>query len=327
MTMIGQSIESKPKPAVAVWILCVLAVVLVALSFAINSIHPAIAAVFPAILAILLSLGQKSGFYADFTSESLNVDQPRIAIRYAEILGLVAPKRPGDPETSGPKHYPIEVIYPGGVLSIPAHLNVPSDEVYRFLYSHIREQQSQHVHRKLRDHLDKEIGVFGPQKVFVYHGREEQGSAGSFFAVIAWMVAMTISGLVWVTVEATMNRKDMKFWQAFGWFFFGFGLLFWLIMWLVSRQYKVGNSIKNPSESSLIISPRGLALVQGDLEGVMEWEELKDVKYNSKPAPAAQGKPAGHGVRLHFGDIDIWIADIYDCPVWMIYQRILDYWQ
>ena len=60
-----------------------------------------------------------------------------------------------------------------------------------------------------------------------------------------------------------------------------FGGLFALLFWLIARQVS-GANIKGWTKASLVISPLGLALVQGDMKGEMHWDELESLKSASQ---------------------------------------------
>jgi len=89
-----------------------------------------------------------------------------------------------------------------------------------------------------------------------------------------------------------------------------------------------GGRVKNWRKSSLVISPMGLALVQGDIKGEMRWDELRDVQYKSRPGSFSMDvNTAMPGVLLKFEGASITIADIYDQPLRIIYERIRRYWR
>ena len=80
--------------------------------------------------------------------------------------------------------------------------------------------------------------------------------------------------------------------------------------------------------SSLVLSPVGLALVQGDLQGELRWEQLRDVQLVSKPRFFQMGQEnVRTGIWLRVEGAQIVIADIYDRPLPIIFERIKAYWR
>jgi hypothetical protein len=77
-----------------------------------------------------------------------------------------------------------------------------------------------------------------------------------------------------------------------------------------------------------VISPVGLALTQGTTQGQMRWDELRGVHFRVIPKQfRLQHHDHLTGIILKFEGATLAIADIYDRPLHIIYQRIIDYWQ
>jgi hypothetical protein len=72
-------------------------------------------------------------------------------------------------------------------------------------------------------------------------------------------------------------------------------------------------------DAGLVISPAGLALVQGNVRGEMRWAELKDLRYKTRTSAA--------GIVLKFEGAEVGIINIYDRPLYLIYERIREYWR
>jgi hypothetical protein len=86
--------------------------------------------------------------------------------------------------------------------------------------------------------------------------------------------------------------------------------------------------MRNWREASLVIGPLGLAVVQGDLKGEMRWGELRQLHMKApRFAAYANRMKLGPGIRLVVEGATIVIADLYDRPLRVIHQRIMDYWR
>jgi hypothetical protein len=82
--------------------------------------------------------------------------------------------------------------------------------------------------------------------------------------------------------------------------------------------------LKNWKNASLVIAPEGMAMVQGLIQGEVKWPELLDVRFNVKPVGFHMGHhTAFPGIMLSVKGANILIADIYDRPLHVIYNRIL----
>jgi hypothetical protein len=71
-----------------------------------------------------------------------------------------------------------------------------------------------------------------------------------------------------------------------------------------------------------------MALVQGDLQGEMRWDELKTLKFGSGSGGDFQvSNQAGiRGILLGFEGAQVLVHDIYDRPLNLIYGQIKRYW-
>jgi hypothetical protein len=174
--MIGQTIEARrPFPFGAlVWL--AVALFLVALSAVPGGgIHWAIVSVCFWTCGLLWFRTRERPFRAVFTDAELQVDEPHVAIPYNEMEALIAGRRPANPFQAGPPAYPIILVYPRGVVRLPPHLNIRSDEVYGFLYARFTSHGSRDVHPELVDYLRYQEKRFGSERVWSYRARKFLG--------------------------------------------------------------------------------------------------------------------------------------------------------
>src|SRR5262249_13908744 len=149
LTMIEQAIEARrPFPKGAI-VLFAVAMVLAALAVVFGTVHWAVAAVFPMMWGITLWLFREPAFSAQFTQTALEISDSHLSIPYQKLQGLWAKGRTGNPTRPGPRFFPMQIAHEEGVLYIPAHLNVPSEEVYQFLYSRFGPSGSRDVNPQL----------------------------------------------------------------------------------------------------------------------------------------------------------------------------------
>lgn len=325
--MIGETIQARARFPGAAVVFLLPGGGLVALAVAQHNPHWALGSIPLFLIAVALWWLRPRAFVAHFTEDALEVMEPRVSIPFAELQGLQAKGRPADPAKKGPRSYPIQVFHQKGALMIPAGLDVPSDAVYLFLLAQFPPGGSREVNPALRTYLRQQLETFGPDRVWSYKARQVLGRSLVARRGVAVCLAVLASGVVWAVAGGIMG-KGSEAWLAMGIVVALFGGLFAFLFWLDAWQKGGENRLKKWREASLVISPLGLALVQGDVQGQMRWDELRDVSLRNKPP--SFGLHRDHtmtGIILRFEGAQIPIVDVYERPLPIIYQRIKDYWQ
>lgn len=327
--MIGQTIESRPRPPLGVIFWLIGAVVLDVLAVVNGNINLAVGSFFPWLVALFLWRLRERALTVRFTETALAVEEPPLEVPYADLQGLLAPRRPINPFKAGPRSYVIGVIHRDGVLHIPDRLNVPSDEVYSFLFGRFSPGGSRDVPKLLTDYLRHKERIYGPERVWSYRARTRLGQGLQPRRLRAFFLALLLSGIIWL-IWGSVRREEG--WVAGSVAPLIFGGLFSLLLWLMNRRpgYAAARQWK---KSGLVISPDGMALVQNDLVGELRWDELRDVKLSrSNSWQFFQLVPDWHGgtaanILLKVEGAAIVIADVYDRPLALIYQNICHYWR
>jgi hypothetical protein len=136
----------------------------------------------------------------------------------------------------------------------------------------------------------------------------------------AFCIGLTLAGLAWMGVGFSGFGESM---------WIGVGLLTSLAgAFLLAISFNVGSragQIKNLRNARLVIGPHGMAMVQGDVQGELRWPELLEVRVQAKPSGfhwLATPVPFPR-VLLGVKGASIAMADIYDRPLFAIYNRIL----
>jgi hypothetical protein len=323
--MTGCPVESRPSfPWSALgWL--VIAGVLVASALAEKNPHPAIAALLPFFIAASALIQREKRFVAELSEESLEVREPvNLSLPYTHMEALRARRRGDpDPRRPGKPAYPITVLHTAGILSIPKRLTLPSDDVYRFLYGCFTPGGSRDVGPRLQQHLEEQIALFGADKVWSYRARAFLGTRALSGGLATFIWPAVLTGLVWIGLTLAGGRYVI--WGPVGFLVLSIAGCLALLSWSASRAQ--ARAIKDWRRSSVVISPAGLALVQGDIQGEMKWRELKKVSYKSSRGSFQASDSPGLGIVLSLEGADVVVADIYDRPLYAIYERILNYWQ
>jgi hypothetical protein len=327
--MIGEQIESRPSFPVGALIFFLIAVALMVLALVVQNIHPAVGAVLPLCITSALLWNRTPPFAGVFTEEALEVSYPGTAtIPYDSLQGLWGKGRSSDPTKPGRRSFAISIAHADGTLEIPARLNVPSDDVYLFLYERFPPEGARGVSPLLQEYLEEQEKAFGPERVFCYRARAHMGRTSTYRRARAVSLAFVAAGVLWCVMPAFLPKG-----QGIGWLVAGitvviFGLLFFVAFLAESRRSVGGGRIKNWRKSSLVISPVGLALVQGDVKGEMRWDELRDLKMRSvHKSFEFHSTDFFPGITLVFEGATVTIADIYDQPQRIIFERIRAYWK
>jgi hypothetical protein len=273
---------------------------------------------------VFLWFVRRRGFVAHFTDTTLEVMDPPLSLPYEQIEAFraVVPVKRFD--LKGVRSFPIQIFHEEGVVEIPAHVDASSHDVYQFVQEQLPPGGSREVNPALVNYLKQHEENFGADRVWSYRARRRLGKAGGKQAERAFCWAMILTGVVWIVAGAM--GKDFVGWLGGGIMLLVLGSLLQLLFWLLSAQRRP--RVANWHKASLVISPVGLAVVQGDLKGELKWDELRDV-HTKIPRFTVQATRAdlGPGIRLVVEGATIVLADVYDRPLQMIYRRIREYWQ
>ncbi|HTU21787.1 MAG TPA: hypothetical protein VMG10_27360 [Gemmataceae bacterium] len=322
--MIGQTLESRPLPPLGgtFWLLAASALDVAAV--AAGNVHLAVASVLPWLVAVLFFRLRERPFTARLTETALEVEEPPLELRYDDLQGLLAPRRPANPFKAGPRSYLIQVIHRNGILRIPARLNVPSDDVFSFFYSRFSPSGSRDVPSTLLDFLRHRERRFGPDQVLSYRRRDYLGLLKALPRLRACFLALMLAGAAWLIWGIVSGQTE---WTGGGVVTVVLGGLFSLLFWLDGRRYF--GSARKGRQAGLVVAPDGLALVQGDLVGELRWDEVLEVKLGRGPATfqfSTSTQPP-RGIVLAVEGAAVVITDIYDRPISLIYQNICHYWR
>jgi hypothetical protein len=305
-------IQSRPGSLVLAWIFLVPGLVLAGMVIPSGRIDWLIGALLPLLLAGTLFLTRRSAFHAELTDTEIQIQQPPLTIPYKDIEGLIGQGRKPNPYVKGPRSYPIQIIHKNGAVWIPGKLDVRSDEVFLFLFQRLPTQGSHQINPKLADYLKRKERQYGAERVYSYGYRNQKGKWPPNKTMILVCLTLLGVGVIWAVCSALLPGRTG--WTAGGTLLIIFGLLFML---LALAQGSRGAGLTRIKEASLVISPEGLALIQGKLTGQMAWHELRNVKLQPFPL----------GIVLKVAGANILILDQFDRPLSLIYQQICYYWR
>jgi hypothetical protein len=315
------TIESpRPFPWGAV-VFALLAAAGFTLAAATQSLHWALAATLPLMLAGAVALTGPPAFSGRLTSEGLEIGDGPSLIPFGHIQGLWSNGKIMRPEQMKRQRFTIDLAHLDGILRIPPPHHVRSSDLYRFLYEQLSASGSRSVNPEMLSYLQQQEGDFGADRVFTYVARHYHPGRLGQSRRLAVVGAFLATGLVWAVVG--FSFKGGEAWGVFGCMMAFLSLLFGLLFWNDARQ--APGRIKNWRQSSLILSPVGLAMIQGEVRGEMRWDELRDVKLKAESAMFSTS--VGQGIILRVEGADLVIHDLYDRPLPLIQKQIRLFWR
>jgi len=322
--MIGQRVESWPSLGIAWVAFGLIGIALLALALLAGSPHPAIFSLLPFALAIAAFKTGESPIAFSISEEGLAFDEPDLGfVRYSELTGVTAPvsRNPGE-------DFAIQLYHSTGAVRIPRDINLSSRDLYDFLVERLPPldpADPDHAPAGLRTFVAEQVQAFGAEKVFVYRARPFPPQA-AMSRKLAYAVATICAATAWcvagIGIEGNEKGKGLA-WTGFGCMISFLGLLFAFIFSRANTRHRPTNW----RNACLIISPGGIAMVQGKLRGKMRWDELRAIDYPAKPR---FGLSTHGGTRSGLGLLTdgayLIVADLYVRPLADIRRALNNYW-
>jgi len=315
------------RAPVGMWLMSVAATALVGMAVATGEAGLAILAILPAMIALMLLAYRPVQIEGRIGNEAIELIRPPMVIPFESIREIEAEFDPDEPL---PDSFRIRVHHPRGVLKIPDAPDINSIGIYETLISRFQIGGSRAINPILVDYLVQHEQTFGPERVWSFQADAKRRKGADIHKPrvgSAVGMAILLTAVVWLVIAGlTSDGPIISPWWGFGSLALMIGLL--TIAIAASSQQGTGvTGIKKWQWSSLVISPVGLAMVQGDIQGELAWDQLRDVKFKPNGGSFRLNHDANfHGITLVVEGARIKIADIYDRPLGLIHDRIVRYW-
>lgn len=274
-------------------------------------------AVPPLVIGLCLLFGADRRFLARFTPGAVEIARPKQSIPYTSIHEV----RPIAPLAGPrPRSFPIEVVHQRGSLTFPATLTAPSERVYAFLRGHLADRPPRALPAAMATYQEEQEESFGADRVFCYGGRR-----GPFrHDAPRWSAAgkgLLITAAAWAVLAFV--RPGAGGWSIAAGLALVIGGLCLLAAW---RGSGGGVDPAKTSGAALVISPLGLAMEQGPLNGHLTWQQIRKVTVQvpGKGITVARTEP---GIAVEVEGATFVITDTYDRPLSEIHERIVKYWR
>ena len=330
--MIGSRIEARPRFPYWATLLLLIAAGLFVGAFTGNA-HLAIGALLPACWAAGLLLSRPRPLSFTVASEALRFDgdDPVPEVRYEDIQGLFPVGRPKLPGMKGPEHFALRIAHPDGVIAIPKSNAIPSDDLYRFLCHAVPPGGDRPLPPTLAEHRDREVQTFGADRVWSYGAANHLASKSRMSGVRGGTIGVMVGAVCWMVAGGVLLSSGPGGDSGKGWIGAGGGTLFYAFLVFLttfaSGADRTSSYVKKWRKSGLVISPTGLALSQGGVEGHVPWDGLREIRVRDRARTFRLTSNAPAGITLVVAGADVLIADVYERPIATIYDRIDEYWR
>ncbi|QEL15145.1 hypothetical protein [Limnoglobus roseus] len=316
--MIGEVVESRPTGGLWAGFFVVLGL-LFGIVFLVAPKKDGWPTVFlPFGIAAGIWLGRDRPTVFRIAEDHLQFEQPtEHMVRFEHLEGVVTS---GDREAS---RTTIQLNHADGVTVIPDRLTVASHELLVFLESKWPRTRSPRIPASLHGYREDQVAKFGEDHIYTFAGRPKmihrRRSYKGVYAMLGLAAAAVVMG---VAGRVTQGNFDDA-WMGGGLGVALFGLFIALILFLSGRSLQ-GDA---QAHSGLVITPVGLALVQGDSKGKLRWDEVKAIEYPPvKRMGVTRTANSKHGIGLLVDGAYIVILDYYNRPAPVIYNILCDYW-
>lgn len=317
--MIGRRVESRSGLPWGALLFLVVGGALAVAAPAAGVGWPAVAAALPLALGFAaLVIGRDRPFSAEFTAAAVAADDPPVTVPYDGLRNVWAGGRSYDPARFRKPTAAIDVEHDGGLLHIPARLDAPSHEVYRFLAGLVSETGGRDVDPALAEYLQRQESYFGADQVWTYTASGRRTRRFGRPRLRSFCAGLILGGAAWMAAGFS-GLADVG-WGLAGVFAAVLGVMVFAASF--AENTPVNRRHRSWKRSSLVIGPQGMAMVQGPLQGEVRWPELVDVGYWPRPSSVLARGGALTSLRLRVKGADILIFDIYDRPLYVIHDRI-----
>ena len=259
---------------------------------------------------------------------ALVLTNPQITIPYSAIESITLAGKPQDAEGKL-KSGPIGLFHCAGALAIPPQLNRPVEDVYRDLLAKTETSGSREVPVRLQEFYAKEVEAFGEGRVWSFRARRQLFDAPANRRRKACFAFLLIAGIVWVVASVMLHqpgRDDYIGWGIGGGWLIVVGLLGAVVS--SSQNRRLAKQLPRWQDSGIVIAPSGIGMVQGDVQGQLRWDELREVRMGRPPRSFGLEVSAGltGGLELIVAGASVRVCDIYDRPLPVIAKFIRQCW-
>lgn len=272
-------------------------------------------AVLPLLMGILLWNVSRYQIHLRLGPTAIEIQKPRVEIPYKEIAAV----RRSRWKKSGQV---LAIASNRWLLELPDVPGFPVSEIESHLLAHADSIRTYEPPTEMKEYVQQQLDLFGPNKVVVIPARKQSSSyeiQPARYRRNAIFLAMVITSFFWIPASNWGGGAIgplaflMLFVSAFAWAFSR------VVVW--NSPKKVPLKLAN---SCLVFSPQGLAMMQGDYQGVLLWADVRSAmeakEVRSFRISSLNSLNTGVIVKLNGAELPI--ADIYQESPQQIVTRI-----
>ena len=285
--MIGTTIEAKSPQSKLMYILLVLVALFLGLGLAFEN---------AALLLLVIPLSLPVPFlywlrpkaqHIRINEQGLQLEHPFVEIPWQHIHGVRRRNQKQNPNKACTVGYDLELHHDEGILLIPNTAQPPVEKLYQGFMAMLSPSGSREVPAILQEHQQQWTSTFGEDKVFSFRSRPRLGNgvdSGLVMTALCLIVGIIIVWVIAMNVPALAKVKDVHVALGLATFFFLLFAIIFLFRGLSRQNAGPQRKIKNWKDAGVVISPAGLAMTQGVLQGEMKWAEVLDVQFQKPPS-------------------------------------------
>jgi hypothetical protein len=206
---------------------------------------------------------------------------------------------------------PIRIGFEGGHYPLSDPVNESPREFVRFLLERMPAPQRRAVNPVLADFYQKQSAKFGEDKVHVIHARRVVSEKAQRNGSVRLGLGLIAAGLISLGAAVVMldpTDEFSGFWLAGSVVAIMVGIISCIVGGNAGRRQKSQSTLR---DACVVISPSGLAMIQGSLRGILRWEEIVKV------APGPVGSFGNRDAALHLSVAggNIIVLDVYEVPL------------
>ncbi len=316
-SLVGQRAHFGDPPGSLFYVLAPAVVVLLIIAVFTREPHWVFAAIWPACYCALRLVSRRPAEDLVFQPDRIQLEPSGAEVPYDSIQAM----KLNDGIGRGPnlifEKGKLELVAANGVL-FSGHSN-DAGKVYQFLLSQIPASGSRSVSPRLQKHLDELLSTFDDDLVYTYDARTVIGEARS--PVMQGGISLLLACALLIGLSVAVDEAAVGW--AIGTGIAGF--LFTSIGLLDRRSRSRPVGLPRWVGSSLIVSPVGIAVDQGDLVGKMRWDEIRKLEGGAPLRSFQMSRAPRTAINITIKGASFMILDLYDRPLATIYERMQGY--
>jgi len=271
----------------------------------------AIFSILPASIGAVLLIMRPRRVCAELTTAGLYLPNKRENIAYEQITRLWCAHL-------GPLGFPaaIYVTHLNGITRIPLNDRSQMLEVHAFIESKIPRHHLSNVNQSLQGYWQLHALTFGRDRAWAHNAKPNLADRSRRRSIC---VILPCHATAWAWMIIGVSTKSNGLAGCGGLLFLITAVAF--LVWYLCRQLSMPQiGIRKWRDSSVVVSPAGLALAQGDLTGELLWDEIRSLRLKDGSFPR------NRRIELDVDGAQVQVRDIYNTPLAEIYRQVERYW-